>query len=318
MHILCAKKNKSMLDFTILKNKAFYHKILVFVMLFMAMYIIVPIVFLVFSLLFVGKDALDNLTEEGINSNISWLKIMQITTQIGIFAGTAWIFARLNTKKTFEFLYLSNRGSFLFYIFSIVALMFSLPLVYILMQANQAIHFPESLSWLVNSLRSQELASEKTMELFLNVSGIGGLLFNLFLIAIVPAVCEELLFRGALQRILLERTKKVHLSVFISAVLFSAMHMQFFSFFPRLALGLVLGYAVAYGMSLGPAMVAHALNNGISVVVAYLYYNGYISSNYQDVGGTSNVWIIILTSLLCVLFIVLMYKRRFVPQKTST
>lgn len=304
----------SFLDFSFLKNKPFYHKLLVLLMLFSAMYIIVPIFIVLISIPVFGKEILDSMTASGITSNIYWLKFVQLTTQIGVFAGTAWIYARLNTKKTGEFLYLSKRGNLSLYIYTILSLLFSLPLVYALMQLNQQIQLPISLAEFETSLRNQEAASEKIMELFLNVSTIDGLIFNLFLIAIVPAVCEELLFRGALQRILLERTKNIHIAVVISAILFSAMHMQFFSFLPRLALGLVLGYAVAYGMSLWPAVLAHAINNGISVVAAYLYYNGYISSNYQDVGGTSNVWIILFTALVSAFFVFLLFKKRAVPE----
>lgn len=307
---------KSIIDYSFLKNKPFYHKFIIFLMIFLSLYLLIPIIFLLFSLPFVGKEVIDNLQGEAFYSNVTWLKIMQLVTQVGVFAGTAFLFARLNTKKTFDFLFLTKKPHFSIYLFSVVALLFSMPLVSVLMKMNQQIHFPENLQWIETSLRNQELASEKMMDLFLKVSSIEGLLFNLLLIAIVPAICEELLFRGALQRILIERTKNIHVSVLISAILFSALHMQFFSFFPRLILGLVIGYAVAYGMSLKPAIVAHAINNGISVVSAYLFYNGYITSDYHDVGSSSNIWIIVFSTICSVLLIFFLYKKSLVSKKT--
>ena len=86
-------------------------------------------------------------------------------------------------------------------------------------------------------------------------------------LAMLPAVCEEWLFRGTLQPIVARATKNYHAGIWISAVLFSAIHMQFFGFLPRLLLGASFGYLVVHSGSIWPAILAHFINN-VSVVLS--------------------------------------------------
>ncbi|MDR3367271.1 MAG: CPBP family intramembrane metalloprotease [Prevotellaceae bacterium] len=96
------------------------------------------------------------------------------------------------------------------------------------------------------------------------------LLLNLLVIALIPAVGEELLFRGYLQRALWSWTKKPHLAIFVSAVTFSAIHLQLEGFIPRFLLGALFGYLLYWSGSLWLPIIAHFTNNALSVV-AYFY-----------------------------------------------
>ena len=66
---------------------------------------------------------------------------------------------------------------------------------------------------------------------------------NLLLIAITPAIGEELLFRGVIQGGLQKKLSNPHVAILIASILFSAFHMQFEGFLPRMVLGMVLGYS---------------------------------------------------------------------------
>ena len=89
-------------------------------------------------------------------------------------------------------------------------------------------------------------------------------------VAFLPALCEEWLFRGTLQPLLIRATGNVHAGVWLTAAVFSAIHLQFFGFLPRMLLGALFGYLVAHSRSLWPAIISHFVNNGTVVVMAWV------------------------------------------------
>lgn len=95
------------------------------------------------------------------------------------------------------------------------------------------------------------------------------LMLNLLVIAIIPAIGEELIFRGILQRFLGHIVRNIHVVIWVAAIIFSAIHMQFAGFLPRMILGLVLGYLFYFSGSLWVPILAHMFNNGFQIVVHY-------------------------------------------------
>ena len=117
--------------------------------------------------------------------------------------------------------------------------------------------------------------AEKITKYFLKMNTLGDLFFNLLIIAIIPAVGEELLFRGYLQQKMTQWLGKPHVAIIVTAFLFSAIHMQFQGFLPRFALGLVLGYLFYWSNSLWLPIIAHFLNNAMAVTFAYPTFFNY-------------------------------------------
>jgi membrane protease YdiL (CAAX protease family) len=89
--------------------------------------------------------------------------------------------------------------------------------------------------------------------------------------ALAPAIFEETLFRGALQNLLQKISQNPWISIGISSVIFSAIHMSFYGFLPRFALGVVLGLIFHYSGSLWLAIIAHFFNNALVVTQIYIY-----------------------------------------------
>ena len=134
-----------------------------------------------------------------------------------------------------------------------------------------------SYSYTVNSwiplpewMHTQEDVSAETIQRILQMNGIIPLLFNLFLIALIPAIGEELLFRGLFQNLIERGTKKAHLAVWIAAGLFSLIHFQFEGFLPRMFLGAILGYSYLWTRNLWVPMILHFLNNALPILSLYL------------------------------------------------
>lgn len=111
----------------------------------------------------------------------------------------------------------------------------------------------------------------KTMLSLANMKDIWDLLLGLLVIAVAPAIFEEVLFRSGLQRILVGLTKNAFLGILIASILFSAIHGSYFGFLPRVALGVILGLIYHYGNNIWLAILMHFLNNAVVVIQIFMY-----------------------------------------------
>lgn len=145
---------------------------------------------------------------------------------------------------------------------SIGVILFSFPLVQYLFELNQMIDLPDY-------LKSMESQSEELMKAFLSNMTFGDLMFNLFLIALIPAIGEELFFRGVLQNVAVHLTKNPWIGILLASVIFSAFHMQFEGFLPRAFLGFVLGALYYLTGNMWYAVIVHFINNGLQITMLY-------------------------------------------------
>ena len=189
-----------------------------------------------------------------------------------------------------------------------VVLMFvSLPLTNILGTWNEKANFGEFLETFLKML--EDAAGDLTQRM-LEVDTIWGLLGNLLVIALIPAVGEELTFRGVVQQALTRKCNP-HVAIWLSAFIFSFIHFQFYGFLPRMFLGLILGYLFYYSGSLWTSILMHFINNGTAVVVAYLDYKGLANVDWEHFGSTSNVVLLIASLVLTVGMIVIAAKNQY-------
>ena len=182
-----------------------------------------------------------------------------------------------------------------------VVLMFvSLPVTNQLARWNEGMTFPPAFEKLEDYLKMLEETATAATEKMLDVDTFGGLLLNLLIIALIPAVGEELTFRGVLQQGLM-RKMNPHVAIVISAAIFSFIHFQFFGFLPRLFLGLLLGYMFYITGSLWTSILMHFVNNGTVVVLYYLNNKGTISMDVEHFGEAPNSWMVTISAVVTVL-----------------
>jgi membrane protease YdiL (CAAX protease family) len=222
---------------------------------------------------------------------IQVLKFLQLIQSIGIFLLPPLIIGYLCYPSMSDFLRLKRKPSLLIFLFTILAGIFFLPFSNWLAYINSFLDLPASMSWIEQWMRSSEASAGKLTEAFLNVSDTTGLLYNVLLIAILPSIGEELLFRGLLQRIFTQWAKNSHWGIWISAFLFSAIHLQFFGFLPRFFLGVFFGYLLEITGSLWVPILAHFINNFTGVLLSFFITNHAISEKANDFGMTSGTWI---------------------------
>ena len=245
-------------------------------------------------------------------SSVPVSRYINTLSQIGIFGFTAYGFAFfVNRQSPFSYLQVNKVVGMSVSLILMLGYVVSIPAMSWLIEWNEGLKLPESLSSIEFWMRENEIKNATTADRLLSGTGINTLLINLLVMGLVPAICEELLFRGALLGWLKKSLKNIHVAVFLSAFIFSAIHMQFFGFFPRLLLGLYLGYLCVWTGSIWGSVIVHFINNIIIVITAYLYHTEIISTHYKDFGSVENNYMLIFVSVvltgICIYFL---YKKR--------
>lgn len=170
---------------------------------------------------------------------------------------------------------------------AVVIFALALPAMNWLVQWNAGIKLPSSWAALESSLRNFEDEANKLTQQLLNTSNHVLLVVNLLVVSVMAGLSEETLFRGGMLSPLLQGRRTNHVAVWVVAAVFSAIHIQFFGFVPRMLLGAWLGYLLVWSRSLWLPIFAHALNNAVVVVCSFLYASGATSTNWADAGCNS-------------------------------
>jgi len=194
------------------------------------------------------------------------LKFFQVMQSVFLFMIPAFLTAWLFSTNTPGYLNTNVKPSGLSLLLALSSLVFAIPLMNAVAQFNTGLNLPDRLEALESIIREMEDSAEKLTGLFLHGETLGDLAVNLMMIAILPALGEELLFRGVLQRLLTEWTRNSHAGILIGAFVFSFIHFQFYGFIPRFLLGLYFGYLLLWSSSLWIPIAAHFVNNGFAVV----------------------------------------------------
>jgi membrane protease YdiL (CAAX protease family) len=202
---------------------------------------------------------------------IGALKTLQIIQAISLFIIPATVFPYFVGETASEYLKTNRRSMFLLFILVIAIAFISSPAIELTARANAEMHLPSFLKGLEDWMREKEDSLAGLTKAFLKMNNLGDLSINLIMVALLPAIGEEFLFRGVIQRIFIGWTKNAHLGILITAILFSAMHVQFYGFIPRMLLGVLFGYLFFWSGNIWIAVLAHFLNNGTVVVFSYMF-----------------------------------------------
>ena len=272
---------------------------------------------ILFAIPFYGTDIitqLSDLTDYSDPGTLSLLKYLQIVNQLGMFIFPSIIFAFLVNKNVSKYLTLNIKPLSFSMIAGFFMILLAMPIVSYLAEINEMLKLPESLSGLENWMKNSEEQAMKLTTAFLDTGSISGLSINLLMIAVLPALGEEFVFRGILLRLLKEWTKNIHFAVIISAILFSAMHLQFYGFLPRMMLGVVLGCLFVWSGSIWLPVFVHFTNNAAAVIASYLANKGIIKSDLESFGSTDNVTYLIL-SVVIVGFLIFFINKKEIKTK---
>jgi uncharacterized protein len=263
--------------------------------------------------------ALTSKTVVNLTENINFFKYMQIVSQIGMFIVPPILFAFFVRGNIAAYLKINRIPNIITLLSGLLVLIVSIPFINYLISLNSMMHLPSVFSGIESWMKEMESSAEVFTKAFLNVSSTQGLLVNLFMIALLPALGEEFMFRGVLQKLFKDWTKNVHIAIFITAFLFSAMHLQFFGFIPRFVLGLILGYLYYFSNNLWVPIAAHFFNNATAVIFSFLYAKKIVKTDIDTIGNTPNDFLLIIAScLFTFLLLYSIYKREMTGKKELT
>jgi membrane protease YdiL (CAAX protease family) len=240
---------------------------------------------------------------------VNFMKYFQFITMFGTFVFPPLALTLLMKNYNFSFLYL-NRGlgaQKTIIIFALVLI--SLPIITMLANWNSTLHLPEFMSETETWIIEKDIQLTGLTERFMLTAGIGGLLINLLVMAILPAFGEEFVFRGILMK-WFSKSMGVHAAIFLSAFLFSAIHIQFLGFFPRFFMGLLLGYVFYWSGSLWASILLHFLNNAMTVVSYYLVGQGILHDDPATMGGIDNTPMLLVNILVFMSVMYWYYRNR--------
>lgn len=197
------------------------------------------------------------------------LKFIQLFNSLGLFVLPPFLFLLYYKQEPLKYLQLKIGVNGRTIFFLLLIYMISIPGMEWLIKFNGQLSLPESLQGLETWMRDAEERAKELTTVFLSMDGIGDLIVNLLIIAIIPAIGEELIFRGVLQKQIQKWSSNGHLAVWIAAFVFSAIHLQFYGFLPRLLLGALFGYYYLWSNNLWVPIIAHFINNATAVVISY-------------------------------------------------
>jgi len=282
--------------------------IVFFVFLFIGLLVAIP----VFGLNLDNYSSFTNLSDP---VNIDFLKYLQVIQSTGLFILPSIIIAFFLGKSILSYLKLDIKPLFSILALALICLVFAMPIIGLFGELNSSMKLPEFFSGIEQWMKNMEESTAGLMESFLKTDNLSALLLNIFMVGIIAGVGEELMFRGVIQKIFTDWTRNIHAGVIIAAILFSAMHLQFYGFLPRLLLGLFLGYLFVWSGSLWIPILVHIIYNSFAVVLYYLFESGHIATDPDSLQtGSNSIYTIILSFALTGAMIYLI-KRKSVLTK---
>lgn len=242
---------------------------------------------------------------------VNSLKMVQAFSAFGLFIFPVLVLSLFTKSEPLTDLgFISTKWIFFPLIF--LLLLFSTPVLELLIKWNESLVLPESWSSFEAVIREMEATAAERSRVFVKSTNFSGLLLNVVLVALVPAFGEELMFRGWLQKLFANWFKNIHSAVWLSAFLFSLLHFQFFGFLPRMLFGALFGYVFYWSGSLWIPILGHFLNNA-SVVVANYYFTELI--NETEITSITSV---IVSLLFTVGIFYIFWKKRVVSDAKAS
>ncbi len=243
---------------------------------------------------------------------IVFLKVMQVILVAITFIVPVLFFSVVIRHEKWKFLPLQKAPNIKQFVIALTICIVALPIVSYTAEWNSNIHFPDSLKNIESWMRIKENAANETIKIFFANNTIGNMISNLFVVAFMAGLSEEIFFRGFIQRLFIENKLNHHLAIWFTAILFSAIHLQFFGFVPRVLLGAVLGYLYFYSGNLWLSIIAHTVNNGFAVVMAYI--TGSIDADLFADKGTETINLVLVLSSIVIIFTQLFLLKRWQKQ----
>lgn len=241
-------------------------QIVIFLALIVGCMIVASVVGVIIASIFFGfgipADALDQ---------AAYYRIVQSFGSVGTFMLPPLFFSYLSERKWFSYNRMNKAPGYMLSNIVIVMSVVLIPIVLALAEWNEGWKLPEALAGLEDWMRRMDEQNQELVNLMMRDPRVSILLINIFVMAVLPAVGEELMFRGTIQPFLQKWTKNPHWAIWITAIIFSAIHFQISGFIPRMLIGVYLGYLCYWSGSLWLPILAHFMHNSMSILTDFVF-----------------------------------------------
>ncbi len=283
--------------------KLFIHNLLFFLLLVMAFSALgMGVMYGIGYMLGINIADLHQLNEYNSPNIRNVIRLMTMVTHCSYFILPALTITYIQHGENWRAIFLFKKNITLpILIVSIAVIVLSFPLAQYLYKFNASLHIP--VDWAMadrdtTAKISQLMKMNSPMEFLL----------NLVVIGIVPAIGEEMLFRGLMQQCLAHYTKSHTIAIILGAIIFSAIHFQFLGFLPRCMMGILLGYIFYYTKNLWYSIIAHAFFNSMQVMNLYYKQEEIIQLNPTFKADID--FRLVMCSLLGTLLMIFILKRK--------
>lgn len=272
------------MSFPWIKKTTFGSKLLIFLLLFIFGLVFSSVLGIFISMMR-GGDIME----------ITNLQITQVCNQVLGFLLPPLLYVMLVQEKPFNYLGCNELPKWS--LLGIVAMFTVLPFNAWVAEWNENIVFPESMAALEAKLKALHEMYESTSEMLMNGSNLA---VGIIIFGLLAAVSEEFLFRSVIQKAFVKLFKNAHVGIIVTAIVFSAVHSDFYGFFPRFVLGLMLGYMFWMSGSIWASIIMHFTNNTTIVMLYFLNKKEVINIDVESFGSTNNAVLIIISLLVTV------------------
>lgn len=242
------------------------------------------------------------LTDRTSIGSLKWLQALQT---LGLFIAPALAVAWLTQDKPTGWLSLDRCPKGRVWIIAAGIMLVLLPGINLLSYLNQQLTLPAFMSGIEAWMKQLEEQNGALLMQFMEDTSIGGFVTNLIVMALMPAVGEELAFRGVLQRLLTPKNAMntenttPHTAIWLTAFIFSFVHFQFYGFLPRMLMGALFGYVLWWTGSLWVTMLMHATNNAAAIVCYFVCFRrGYATDALDSFGSGDTLWLGIMSLVI--------------------
>lgn len=220
-------------------------------------------------------------------SYVAQLQLTQLCSQVIGFIMPPLLYAAFVHEQPLNYLGFKKLQSYT--LFGVLAMFTILPFNATIAEWNETFVFPAETEELLRQFQDTATVISETM------MNDGNIFINLLIFGVLAAMGEELLFRSVLQKAFIRIFKNAHIGIIFTAMVFSATHMEFYGFLPRLVLGLMLGYMFYISGSIWSSMLMHFTNNAAIVILYFLNNQGVTNIDVDNFGNTNNIFLIILS-----------------------
>lgn len=233
--------------------------------------------------------------------SVSSLKWVQFFQSAAMFLLPPLCVAYLWSEQPLKWLRASEFQGFKVSGSAILLMLVALPAINLLSYWNQQMSLPAFLEPLEQWMKTSEESAKVLTEQFMQATTFGGLIINLLLMAVLPALGEELTFRGVLMNFFEVKGKRVHLAIWCTAILFSAIHLQFYGFVPRMLMGALFGYMLVWTGSLWVPILMHFTNNAAAVLLYFVSLRaGWDMEKMDAIGTNDTLWLGVVSMVITI------------------